>query len=219
MESAFDLVKQIEAVRNIVVFSQTQNGKIDEILNLQELSNKWQYFIKKEANSIPFYNELKARSPETIEDFIINGNKEFSNSEELSSVLCKNLFYYILLNANFELYQENRVISQSQIFPNINLNVNIDKTIVSIDENISNYRLVGLWDKNSVNEADFIKLYQEIYQPIIKYSYTEFNLIYRINYTLDTKTGLLLAANASIKEAVKNNYETVTKFELRKIEL
>lgn len=112
-------------------------------MNLQELSNKWQYFIKKEANSIPFFNELKARSPETIEDFIKNGYKEFSNSEELSTVLSKNLFYHILLEANSFEKSNFDIIQNSQLFPNILLKINVVKSMISEDEDFTTYRLVG----------------------------------------------------------------------------
>jgi LysM repeat protein len=219
MEPAFNLIKEIELVRNNVVFTQNEKGEINSIINLPELSDKWANFINNKSKEIPFYNEMKARAPETIEDFITNGNKEFSNETELGAVLGKNLFYHILLKANLKNDDDFRISQQSQLFPNIKLNTDVSKTLISNEENTTTYRLAGTLDKNSVNENEIIKLYQEMYQPIIKYSFTEFNFIYRITYTIQNETGFLINATASIKEQVKNNYETITKFELRRIEL
>ena len=53
----------------------------------------------------------------------------------------------------------------------------------------------------------------------MKKNYTEYDYIYRFTYVIENKTGLLLNANASLSEQVKNNYETITKFELKKIAL
>lgn len=124
-----------------------------------------------------------------------------------------------MLNSNLENDQAITITQQSQIFPNIKLDIAIVKTRVSNDGTFATYRLVGTLNENCFNVSDLFKLYDEIYKPIIKYSFTTFNMIYRINYTIDTKTGLLMNANASIKEQVKNNYESVSKFNLRRIEL
>lgn len=80
-----NLVKQIELIRDKVVFTHSEKGSTDTVVNLSELSDKWQYFTENTANTIPFFNELKLRSPETVVDFIKNGNNEFINSTELGS--------------------------------------------------------------------------------------------------------------------------------------
>jgi len=219
MESAFNLIKEIELVRENIVFTQNEKREIDRIINLAELSEKWKDFINNKSKEIPFYNEMKIRAPETIEDFIKNGNKEFSNEKELSQVLAKNLFYHILLQANVENSDNFMISQQSQLFPNIKLNTDVTKTIVSKDDFTTTYRLAGSLDRNSLNESEIEKLYNEMYQPIIKYSFTEFNFIYRITFTIENITGFLENATVSIKEHVKNNYETITKFELRRIDL
>lgn len=219
MEAAFYLIKEIELIRECVVFTQDGNGEINNIINIEDLSEKWKYFVQHKAKEIPFFNEMKERDPDTINDFITNGNKEFSSSKELGEVLAKNIFYHILLKINQKNDDDFRISQQSQIFPNVNLSTDVSKTIISEDDKVTTYRLVGNLNKHSLNESQIRKLYEEIYQPIIKYSFSEFDFIYRITYTIENETGFLMNATASMKEQVKNNYETITKFELRRIEL
>ncbi|MDH6252788.1 hypothetical protein M2347_002515 [Chryseobacterium sp. H1D6B] len=217
MEGAFELIKQIELIRDNIVFTHA-DGKIEKIINLKELNNKWDIFLKETSNNIPFYNELKNKSPQVIKDFIDNGEKEFSDENVFSEVISKNLFYHIILKAYMgKGINEFSFIQQSQLFPNITMNLNVVKSLVSNDETTTTYRLVGTLDKSKLDENEIMNLYEELYQPIIKYSFTEFDYIYRITYVIENESGLLIESNASIKELVKNNYEVITKFELRRV--
>ncbi|MFY1047411.1 LysM peptidoglycan-binding domain-containing protein [Chryseobacterium sp. GP-SGM7] len=219
MERAFELIKHIEQIRNNITFSHSE-GKIDKVINLNELHEKWKLFLDKTCKTIPFYNELSQKSPETINDFVENGKKEFSNEKVFSEVISKNLFYHTLINAyKSSGNNEYSFAQQSQLFPNIILNINVVKSLVSEDEDTITYRLVGTLDKSKLNIDEIKKLYEELYQPIIKFSFTEFDYIYRITYQIEKNTGQIVKSTTSIKEFVKNNYDVITKFELRRIEL
>ncbi|WP_128330558.1 LysM domain-containing protein [Apibacter sp. HY039] len=220
MQEAFELIKQIELIRNQIIFTQDNTGIISKIHNLGTLENNWKRFLNKEVKNIPFFQELEKRSSDTIKDFIKNGNKEFSSNRELAEVLDKNLFYHILLKANLEDdLKEYTLNQQSQIFPNIKLQTQIVKSIATEDDLTTTYRLVGTLNKENLDEKELLRLYTEMYQPLIKFSYTEFDYIYRITYVIENKTGLLINASASLSEQIKNNYEIITKFELKMIEL
>ncbi len=219
METAFDLIKQIEWIRDHIIFTHS-GGKIQKVVNIKELQNKWEKFLSETSNTIPFYRELKSKSPETIKDFIDNGTKEFSNERILGETISKNLFYHSLVNIyNDDSQNEYSFTQQSQLFPNVTLKINVVKSMVSDDENTTTYRLVGTLDRENLDENEIKKLYEEFYQPIIKFSFTEFDYIYRITYEVNNETGQLLKSTASLKEFVKNNYDVITKFELRKVEL
>ncbi|WP_170234759.1 LysM peptidoglycan-binding domain-containing protein [Chryseobacterium hagamense] len=219
MEAAFHLIREIEMIRDIVVYTQSEDGEIKDIINREELSEKWREFILRKAPEIPFYKEMENRDPETIRDFIENGNREFSDSEKLGKVLAKNMLYHILLKSQMKKNDYFSILQQSQLFPNILLAIEVSRTVVSDQGNTITYRLTGTLDKNRLDHDKIVRLYEEMYQPVIKYSFTEFNLIYRITYTVEKASGLLMDATASIKEQVKNNYESITKFELRRVEL
>ncbi|TWP23094.1 LysM domain-containing protein [Apibacter muscae] len=217
---AFELIKQVEFLRKKIIFTQNNLGKISQIYNLKELKKNWDFFSNNEVKNIPFFQELEKRSPDTIKNFIKNGNKEFSNNEEISNILDKNLFYHILLKANLEDELNDYIIEQqSQIYPTVKLKIKVINTKVSEDDLSTTYRLVGTLVKENLDEAILIKYYNEMYKPLIKYSFTEFDYIYRITYVIENKTGLMIHATASISEQIKNNYATVTKYDLKKVEL
>jgi len=58
----------------------------------------------------------------------------------------------------------------------------------------------------------------EVYKPLLKFSFTEFNFIYNITYTIDSK-GVLTEASALVYEFIKNNFEIITQFKLNKVDL
>lgn len=93
------------------------------------------------------------------------------------------------------------------------------KSVVSDNPNTQKVRLVGNLDENSFNTNTIKNLYEKLYQPIIEFDFTEFDFVYHITYEIEKETNVLLNASISIKESVKNNYEVITKYELRKVEL
>ena len=220
LEVSFELVKPIEFIKNNIKFSQNDNAQIDKILNIRKIEKDWLYFRENKLPKINFYKQLKSQSKKAANDFITTGNIEFSNEKVFKNNLYKNLFYYILLKSNIGDNLKDYLFTQySQIFPEQQLEVKVKKKKIAATENITKFKLVGELQKDKLSEENLIKQYNEIYQPLLKYAFTEFNYIYRIIYTLDNKTGLLLDAKASLNEKVKNNFETITQFELNQVEL
>ncbi|MFV0531769.1 MAG: hypothetical protein ACK5MD_10095 [Flavobacteriales bacterium] len=218
MQDAFDMIKRIELLRNNIIFTNTED-KIEKIHNIGTLQKDWELFSKHKINSLHFFKELQERNPQSIREFISNGDKEFSNEKQLSEVIDKNLFFHVLLKSLNENLEEYSIVQKSQIFPSIDLKANVTNSKVTEDELATTYRLVGTLEKESIDEKILQNLYSNMYQPLIKFSYTEFDFIYRITYIIENKTGLLKNANVSIKESVKNDYEVITKFELKQVEL
>ncbi len=105
------------------------------------------------------------------------------------------------------------------IFPEVELNTKVIKSIVTEDELSITYRLVGELDRNNLNEHKLINIYNDLYLPLIKYSYTEFDSVYRITYSLEKKTHNLISASITMSEQVKNNYQIISKFELKQVDL
>lgn len=220
IEIAFQITEPIEFLRNNLKFTQNENAEIIDILNINQLKQDWQTFKQVKLPKIDFFQKLKEQNPKATEDIIRTGDKEFSNVSVLKNIIDKNLFYHILLKANIGEDLKDFIANQpSQIFPNQNLCINVVKSKVSEDESTTVFRLVGTLQRENISIDSLRKQYNEIYKPLIKFSFTEFDYIYRITYTLDTKTGLLIDANASLSEKVKNNYEYITQFQIKKVEL
>ena len=218
--ASFELVKPIELLKTNIKFTQNTQAEFEKIINFKQIEQKWVEFRKNQLPNIEFFKQLKSQSEQSSNDFIRITNGEFSNETKFKEILTKNFFYHILLKANIGDELENYTLSQySQLFPNQELIINTVKTKVSEDENTIVFRLVGELQKENLSEKELRKQYNEIYKPILKYSYTDFDYIYRITYTLDTKTGLLLDAKASLNEKIKNNFESITQFEINQVEI
>lgn len=99
------------------------------------------------------------------------------------------------------------------------LNIDVERHIVSKDELTTVYRLVGKLNRANLNNKHLLSLYNEYYKPLLKFSYTEFDCIYRIVYTLDNETNMLIDAQLSMSEKIKNNYESITQFTIKTVEL
>jgi hypothetical protein len=221
LEIAFQLVKPIELfIKNDIKFKQNNHGELEKILNFNQIKQNWVQFKTTTLPSIDFFKQLKKQSEQSSDDFIRTADEEFSNETKFKEILKKNLFYHIFLKSNIGCKLENYTFSQySQLFPNQALTISVIKTKVSEDENTIVFKLVGELQKENLSEEELRKQYDEIYKPILKYSYTEYDYIYIITYTLDAKKGLLLGANALFSEKVKNNFESITQFEINQVEL
>ena len=58
-----------------------------------------------------------------------------------------------------------------------------------------------------------------MYKPLIQFAFSEYDIVYRIEYEIDSKNNLVGNANVYIEEMVKNNYQIISSFDMRKISL
>lgn len=220
MEIVFEVVKPVEFIRNNIKFLQNEKAEVTDVLNIKELNQNWENFKQDKLPKSEFFKKLKEQSAEAAEDFIKTGNNEFSKVSVLNEILNKNLFYHILLKVNLKDRLKDFSFTQfSQLFPHLELTTHVTKTKFSEDANTTVFKLLGTLQRDNLSEDDLRKQYDEIYKPMIKFAFTEFDYIYRITYTSDTKTGILLDATASLSERIKNNFETITQFQIKKVEL
>lgn len=74
-------------------------------------------------------------------------------------------------------------------------------------------------DRGNINEAKLKEMYDEMYKPLIQFAFSEYDIVYRIEYEIDSKNNLVGNANIYIEEMVKNNYQIISSFDMRKISL
>lgn len=219
-KQGFNFALKLEKVRTPVSLELNSSGLVQEIFEKEQLLQRWQQFRDNELKKEPLFIQLKNQAEAQADDLIKTGNKEFSSMTDFAKTLDKNLFFHILFRAlqgsNLLDYD---LIQLSQIFPNVNVKVHVVKSLVKEDEGKITYRLVGTLNKENISTHDLKKMYDEIYKPMINYAFTEFEYIYRIRYTIDKKSGLLLEGKAILSEKIKNNYEILTEYNIRQVEL
>lgn len=221
LKEAFEFAQILEElVKGKIVFIQNLEGKFEKILNIEEIRDKWEKLRDNELDKIAIYKLLRSRAPKQADDIITTGNQEFSSSKQLGETLSKNLFFHILLRSNAgEKLQDYSLTQYSQLFPGLELNFNIDVSEVNKTKEKTTYQLTGNLNRDNISEDDLREKYNELYRPVIRYSYSEFDHIYNITYTIDNATNLLIEGKAFLCEKIKNNFEAITEFGVKRIEL
>ena len=219
-ESGFLFAQKLEKLKLPINFNISGQAFIKEIFNHQEIENRWMKFRDHELQNTDIYQQLVSQSPKQAEDIINTGNKEFLDQDNFIKMMDKNLFFHIFTKAFLgEQLQNYRLQQFSQIFPNVDLKTDVTKSVVREDENTATYRLVGTLNRENISEDTLKNLYDTIYKSSLKFNYTTFDFIYRITYTVDKETGLLQEGKASIAEKIKNNFEVITEYNIKKVEL
>lgn len=219
-ESGFLFAQKLERLKLPIRFNVSEQAFIKEIFNHKEIENRWMSFRDHELQNTDIYQQLISQSPKQAEDITTTGNKEFLDQDNFIKLMDKNLFFHLFTNAFLRDQLQNYNLQQfSQIFPNIDLKTDVTKSIVREDENTATYRLVGILNRENLSEETLKNLYDTIYKSSLKFNYTTFDFIYRITYTVDKETGLLEEGKASIAEKIKNNFEVITEYNIKKVEL
>lgn len=219
-ESGFLFAQKLEKLKLPLTFNISDDAFKKEIFNHDQIKKQWEKFRDFELQSADLYQQLLSQSPKQAEDIVATGNKEFQDKDNFSKMMDKNLFFHIFLKSFLGDRLSNYQLQQfSQIFPNVDLKTDVTKSIVREDESTKTYRLVGALNRENLSEETLKNLYDTIYKSSLKFNYTAFDFIYRITYTVEKETGLLQEGKASIAEKIKNNFEVITEYNIKKVEL
>lgn len=219
-KNGFEFSLKLEKLRTPITLKLSEEGKVEEIINMSEVLSRWEKFRDNDLSGDTTFGQMQTQAPNQAQDLISTGNKEFASQIAFCKTLDKNLFFHIAFKSlNNSALEEYEFEQMSQIFPNVNLRINVVKSLVTENEEIITFRFVGTLDKAALSLQELEKMYSEIYQPIIKYNFTEFDFIYRITFTINKATGFITEGRAAISEKIKNNYEITTEFSVKKVEL
>lgn len=220
---AMDSFKELEFVKENVLFKLDENGKIQSIQNLETIQDAWNNFRKKILPYVDFFVELKKVNEQAAQDIIDSGNTEFNKEENLIKTYDKNLFYHLLLDTYLVdisyVAAHKKMKFLSQIFQNIEVEVNIVETTIDEDDNFIYRRKVGTLQRDKLDTNELIRQYNHFYKPMVEYNFTEYEYIYRLSYVIDKNTGFISEGRAVFSERIKNNYEFTTEFNLKQVKL
>lgn len=213
-----EAMKKLEYDKENVVFKKHKNG-IEEILNYLEIKAKWNDFIPL-LKKTDFYTNLEKLNANAAQEILNVGNIEFGKEENLRKTYDKNLLFHVLFN-NFKpdngAYPKLNFISQ--IFVNIPIELDLQHSIVKEDDLYIEYRTVGTLNRDKIDNRILEEQYNKFYKPIIEYPFSKYGYEYRIRRTVEKKTGKITNAVAMLKEEVKNNYQFITQFDLKEVDI
>ncbi|MBL1223108.1 LysM peptidoglycan-binding domain-containing protein [Chryseobacterium sp. L7] len=216
----FEFSHKFEKIKSPITVEISKYGTVDRVYNRDDIEQRWIKFRDFELVNDDMFKQLSSQAPTQAKDVVDTGNKEFLKEDNFARMVDKNLFYHIFFRAFQGGNLENYTIDQfSQIFPNINLSTDVVKSVVNEDENSATYRLVGTLNRSNLSEEILTDMYDKIYKPTLKYSYSEFDFVYRITYTINKKNNFITEGKASIAEKVKNNFEIITEYKIKQVEL
>ncbi|GAA3518715.1 hypothetical protein GCM10022393_36030 [Aquimarina addita] len=220
---AMDSFRDLEFVKENVLLKLDTNGKIQSIQNLEAIQDAWTSFRKDVLQYSDFFVELKKVNEQAAQDIIDSGNAEFGKEENLIKTYDKNLFYHLILDTYLvdisNVAEHKKIKFLSQIFQNIEVEVDIVETTVSEDDDFIHRRKVGTLQREKLDRDELIRQYDQFYKPMVEYNFTEYEYMYRLSYVIDKKTGFISEGRAVFSEKVKNNYEFTTEFNLKQVQL
>jgi len=220
LSPAIEAVKELEFDKENVVLALDENNAIKEVINFDEIKEKWEKFKPKLISS-EFYHQIEKINSKAAEDIIKGGQLEFESEKNLRKTYDKLLLFHVLFN-DFDAHKKRDKNESlkfiSQIFVNIPLEIELQHTIIKEDDYFVEYRTVGTLLKDKIDNTVLEEQYNKFYKPIIEYSFSEYNYEYRIRRMVDKKSGFIVNATALMKEEVKNNYQFVTQFDLKQVE-
>ncbi|KQT16981.1 hypothetical protein ASG31_11485 [Chryseobacterium sp. Leaf404] len=220
LSPAIEAVKELEFDKENVVLSLNKNNTIKEVINFEEIKKKWNSF-KPKLSSSKFYSQIEKINSKAAEDILKGGQLEFESESNLRKTYDKQLLFHVLFN-DYDAHKKREKSAVlkfiSQIFVNIPLEIELQHSVIREDDYFVEYRTVGTLLREKIDNRVLEEQYNKFYRPIIEYSFSEYNYEYRIRRMVDKKTGFIINATAFMKEEVKNNYQFVTQFDLKKIE-
>lgn len=218
----FDFISKIDYIRNDCVIGLNDYGRFSKIVDKKKQSEKWNSFKKEDLNYIEFVNVVKQTKPAEYENLINQGDIQFSENYSDKNDFNRDLFYLILLDkylvSNPEDMKQEVDNYQSQLFPDVNVPMNLRYDIIKKENDIITVRKVWETIESSELLEKVNNAYEKYHQPLIKYKFTNYKLDMRCLLIYNNKTKIIEKAEMSIIENIENNIKSECIFNIKKIE-
>lgn len=218
LSSSFELVKETEFIKNNVLFELSDKGKIDRILNKNELLQKWKKFRNNEFRNLDFIKSLKD-TPESITKLENIGNHQFSTLpiKEYQNSLFNFIYFDQYLYHSCELMQIENFEYLSTILPPIVIPVEFRFDKIKETEDTVIIKKIGMIKLTKEITNSLITEYDKLLKPTIKFGFTEFKLLFNCVIEFNPKTKVIEYASAHIKEEIADNIENSCEFTMNRL--
>jgi len=212
----------IDSVRHEQKFKGGADGKLKHLTNKQEMISNWMTLKTmqlKDGQMLKHFNNDEQK--QILTEVNSYCDVVFSDKYPMLDELYKNLFHFTVFDRylstqNIEGKDNNTHHFYSSLF-------NIPLTMEFVYENVEQKYDTYQFEKNSkllyVDYNTIIGIYKEQYQPVLKYSFTDYDYTINSKVEVDKSTNFIKQAYVTIKEAVKNNVENTIIYNLKQVEL
>jgi len=221
LESAIELICELDKIKSLVdIVPNEETGKMTAIADKTKALQAWQEYKKVIGEKFNFLQSQEEKA--SINSFAELMENQLNDNTLLLSDYESRIFYDIIFD-KYLLGKETFIPSEknylSNLFPHNLIMLNLapfikQKTAVTIS-----VKQVGVLDKKSVDLEGITKFYNDNYKPQVGYSFSEYNYGIISNYIYDTDENIILEADLTITEEVKNNVEIILDYRLKRIEL
>ncbi|MBV8326141.1 LysM domain-containing protein [Chryseobacterium sp.] len=220
MLNVLDFIAETDQIKHNILFTLDENGQIKKILNRKELHDNWTVYKKQQLFRNPFIIELAKANEEGVQEIIKLGDTQFSPEAANEEEYRKDFFYFTCFNQyiNSDRLEPAHFSFLSTVVPPnvIPLTLRYDK--VSEHHEILTLRMVAEYELNKELEENIISQYNNLHQPSIGFSYTQYKLIFRSKIEIDTRTGLVKTAIVKMKESIADNIENECNYSIKQLE-
>lgn len=214
-------INRTDELKDRVLFTLNQKGKVQEIINTDHLKQRWESFKKQDLPQDPFIKELNDFDPKKVADIVKAGDEEYSDFKLMKNNLEINLFYDIILDQYLfsKDYNNFKYDNKSVISHLFNTSIDLSFSSQLLSENEDSFTLTKTSKVVFVNLHDVAAQYQTNYQPTVQYAFTDFDYLHEQSVIINKSDGLIDSALATITETVKNNIESIVLFKLTRVTL
>ncbi len=221
MQEAINLLIDLDVVKSdVAVLVNGTNGKIDKVLNHEEICEKWKQYRKKLEERFSFMVDPESRL-NLLKYLTVAENTiviEKNLIADLNTKMFYDLFFDVYLTLNVVDYDNFSRPFYSQLFEGEESILDFSQKIDKETETQIQLKKEGNVNDKSVNSFKMEKLYNEKFKPMIEYKFSAYNAQISEQILINKTEKWIEQANVNIVEEVKNNVEILVDYKLRKIE-
>lgn len=223
MGKVYEFVSETEYIRNNVNFNIDKDGRLHKITNKEEVYNNWLEFKNNKINELEFIKTLKNENSAQYKNILLEGDKQFaSNNEAMENDYHRDLLYLVLFDKHLtakklEDISQETYMYKSQLLPQVQVPMEIRYDVIDENEKSLTIRKVAEAIVNEALVKQIEEQYNTIHKPLIKYSFTEYKLTFRVRYNIEKLTRIINDADLTIIEDIEHNIQSVCKYNLKKL--
>ncbi|KQM67156.1 hypothetical protein ASE74_06730 [Pedobacter sp. Leaf216] len=219
LQDSFDLMSKIDLIKsNALIAVNPINGKIDKIENIEQIRENWDSFKKDVIKNTSFIQSDEMKK--SIFIYLNNTEPQFIQENLIQDFQIRPFFDLFfdryLVSKNFTV-NNNTKLYYSQLFDRLPIELDFENTISSETPETITILKSGSLNRKNLNINDFEKIYDLRYKPRIGFKFDGYDFTHRIQISYDQADEVLLDAQMTINEVVKNNIEVFVDYKIRRI--
>lgn len=197
------LLYKIASVKDNVILKLDKYGSIQNILNREELKEKW-LAVRSDLLTDRKFLMFK---PEDQELILQGGDDEYLKNFDLVQFLNKGYTIYAMMFIGYwqeykpkQTYSLNRKFKNSTLFKDqiIPLDFEVKLKRYHTETGISELEMQGI-EPDDINIDNLKKIYKKAY-PFAKFDMDEYSYDFEVNYDIENESGLVKKMNATVFE-------------------